>query len=79
MEDCLQGQAPDEERLLFEAKLLLDPELREDAHWQQKTYGIIRNYGRQQLRQELEQAHQTLFTVPQHQRFRDKVLELFCK
>lgn len=79
MEDCLLGQASGEQRLLFEAKLLLDPMLREDAYWQRKTYRIVRDYGRQQLRDELERVHQVLFTAPQHRKFCDRVLGFFRK
>ncbi|SEL29519.1 hypothetical protein [Parapedobacter koreensis] len=79
MENCLLGRASGEQRTLFEARLLLDPVLREDAHWQQQTYRIIRDYGRKQLRNELEQVHQVLFTAPRHRAFRDKVLSFFGK
>ncbi|MFC7522508.1 hypothetical protein ACFQRK_01020 [Parapedobacter sp. GCM10030251] len=77
MEDCLLERASDEHRLLFEANLLVNPALREDAHWQRKTYGIISEYGRQQLRAELERVHHVLFTAPRHQAFRDRVLGFF--
>lgn len=77
MEDCLLERASGEQRLLFAAKLLLNPVLREDAHWQQKTYRIIREYGRQQLQAELERAHQVLFTTPRHQAFRDRIFGFF--
>ncbi len=76
-EDCILGRTTGDQRMLFEAKLLLDPVLWEDAHWQQKTYRIVRDYGRQRLRSELEQVHQMLFTTPQHRKFRDKVLDFF--
>ncbi|RQP13740.1 hypothetical protein [Parapedobacter defluvii] len=77
MEDCLLGRASNEQCLFFEAALLLDPALREDIRWQQKTYHIIRDYGRQQLRSELDQVHKMLFTSPQHRTFRDQVLKFF--
>lgn len=79
IESCLLGQASGGQQALFEAKLLLDSELGEDAYWQRKTYGIIRECGRKQLRNELEQIHQVLFSSPQHQSFRDKVLRFFRK
>ncbi len=77
MEDCLLRQAPGAEQLLFAATLLLNPELREDVRWQRKTYGIIREYGRQRLREELEQVHHVLFAAPHHRSFREKVLAFF--
>lgn len=77
VEACLLGQASSEQRLLFEANMLLDPMLREDVHWQRQTYRIIREYGRERLRSELEQVHQTLFTASQHRKFRNKILAFF--
>ncbi len=79
MEDCLLGRATNEQRVLFEAQLLLDPALREEAHWQRKTYAVIREQGRRQLRKELDHLHRTLFTAPQHRSFRDRVLRFFGK
>lgn len=67
------------ESLVFEAKMLLDPELMEKAQWQQKTYSLIKLYGRDQLRQEIETVHQKLFTENQHQSFRQKIMSLFTK
>lgn len=65
--------------LVFEARLLLDPELKDKMHWQQKTYHIVRQYGRQQLRQEIEAVHQQLFSRPEHAGFRQKIMRLFKK
>jgi len=67
------------EALVFEAKMLLDPELNEKAMWQQKTYQIVKLYGRDQLRQEIETVHQKLFTHDQHKNFRQKIMSLFSK
>lgn len=79
MEDCLLSRASGEQRLLFEANLLVKPALREDVHWQRKAYSFIRAYGRQQLRRELEDVHQALFTAPKYRAFRDKIFGFFGK
>lgn len=65
--------------LVFEARLLLDPELKYKMRWQQKTYSIVRQYGRQQLRQEIEAVHRQLFNRPEHAGFRQKIMRLFVK
>ncbi len=65
--------------LVFEARLLLEPELRDKAFWQQKTYGIIRQYGRAELKHEIENVHQKLFNEARHQSFRQKIMSLFSK
>jgi len=67
------------EALVFEARLLLDPELRDKMNWQQKTYHIVRQYGRQELRAEIEAVHQQLFNRPEHSGFRQKIMRLFIK
>ena len=67
------------EALVFEAKMLLDPELKEKAMWQQKTYHIVKLYGREQLRQEIEAVHQKLFSDDRHKSFRQKIMSLFIK
>ena len=65
--------------LVFEARLLLEPELNDKMQWQKETYTIIRQYGRDQLKQEIEAVHQQLFTEPKHAGFRQKIMRLFSK
>jgi len=76
-EDCLLGNASGEERALFEAKRLVDPEFNESIRWQQATYAVIRAYGRAELRAELKQVHQRLFADPAHRSFVEKIKSLF--
>ena len=79
IEQHLLQEVPSEDSLLFEAHIILDPELKEKVQWQQKVYQLVRDYGRQQLRTEIEAVHQQLFTQPKHKGFRQKVLSLFTK
>lgn len=65
--------------LVFEAKMLLDAELKDKAVWQQKAYHMVKLYGRDQLKQEIESVHQQLFKDEQHQSFRQKIIRLFTK
>jgi hypothetical protein len=65
--------------LVFEARLLLEPELHEKLQWQQKTYDMVKLYGRDQLKKEIETVHQKLFTQPEHKNFRQKIRQLFSK
>jgi hypothetical protein len=65
--------------LVFEARLLLEPELRGKMQWQKETYNLIRQYGRHQLKQEIEAVHQQLFTEPKHAGFGQKIMRLFSK
>ena len=63
--------------LVFEARLILEPELKEKLMWQEKTYSMVRIYGRDQLKKEIETVHQKLFTQPEHTSFSQKIRRLF--
>lgn len=76
-EQYLLKENPPEEALLFEAQMILDPRLKEKAEWQQKTYQLVRAYGRLQLRAEIEAVHQQLFTKPAYKSFRQKIRSFF--
>ncbi|CAN5170499.1 hypothetical protein BH09BAC6_BH09BAC6_09710 [soil metagenome] len=73
----LLKQGTTEDRLLFEAMLLLDPALNERVQWQQKAHEMITQYGRKQLKAEIAAIHQQLFSGPKHQSFRNKIWRLF--
>jgi hypothetical protein len=77
IEAHLLKRNPPGDALVFEAKLILEYELKEKVHYQQKTYELIGFYGRRQLKQELEMVHQKLFTQPEHHSFRERILNLF--
>lgn len=40
---------------------------------------LVRTYGREQLRKEISQVHQKLFTAAEHLSFRQKIQRLFSK
>jgi len=75
----LSGKANAGDALLFEAQLILDPTLGDKVLWQKKTYAIIKDYGRLQLKTEIEEVHQKLFTADEHISFRQKIRRLFKK
>lgn len=79
IEAHLLGTADAGDTLVFEARLLLDNELEDKVRWQQKAYGTIQQYGRRQLKKEIEIVHHLLFTQPQHQSFSQKIRQLFVK
>ena len=74
----LRNLAPGD-TLLFEAKMLLNGDLSRDVLHQQNTYSTIRQYGRQSIKAEIKAVQQTLFTAPQHQRFMQRIINLFKK
>lgn len=77
IEGHLLSEQNNEDSLLVEAKLILQPDFREQLYWQKKTYEMVQQYGRLQLRKQIEQVHQQLFTAPEHLSFRQKILKFF--
>lgn len=69
------GNAGD--NLVFEARMLIDETLPREVSLQKDAYAIINQYGRRKLKDEIETAHQQLFTQTKHQRFRQKIMALF--
>ena len=72
----LQRSEPGDQ-LVFEARLLLEPELHEKIQWQQEAYRMVKLYGRDQLKQEIEAVYQKLFTQKEHLSFSQKITRLF--
>ena len=79
IEDYLTANGAPADQVLFEARLILQPDLKDNVYWQERTYGLIQQYGRQQLRSEIAKVHETLFSAPEHQSFRQRILRLFRK
>ncbi|WP_316814946.1 hypothetical protein [Pedobacter nyackensis] len=68
-----------EDKVLMQARQILQPDLKGSIYWQQKTYQIIETYGREQLRKEIRQVDQKLFTAPEHFSFSKRVKRFFSK
>lgn len=79
IEDFLLSAPGAEENTLMEARMLLQPGLRESLGWQQKTYELVNTYGREQLKKEIGQVHQKLFSAAEHLSFRQKVMRFFSR
>ena len=77
IEAYLHRSAAPEDLLLFDAKLILNSALSDKTMWQQKAYNVVRLYGRDMLKQEIEAVHQKLFNEPQYTGFREKIKRLF--
>ncbi|MES2276829.1 MAG: hypothetical protein V4592_12455 [Bacteroidota bacterium] len=63
--------------LVFEARMIVDPNLAGEVNLQKDAYAIIHQYGRRKLKAELEAVHQQLFTQPKYSLFRQKIRALF--
>lgn len=67
------------EGLIAEAKLLIDPTFEHQIEAQQKSYALIKAYGRTQLRIEIQQAQNQIFTQHKFKQFRNTILSFFTK
>ncbi|QEC75663.1 hypothetical protein [Mucilaginibacter ginsenosidivorax] len=77
IEAHLLGSQKPMDALLFEATLLLDDSLYADVSAQKQVYSLVQQYSRKQLKQEIEAAHEQLFTRPEHLSFKQKIARLF--
>ena len=79
IDDYVRKQSAPEDALLFEAKLIIDPELKYTVLCHKQTLRLVNQYGRNNLRTIAEKVHQQLFTQAEHQSFREKILRIFYK
>jgi len=79
IDDYLLGNILPGDKLLFQANMLLNNDLTEDVAHQQKTYTIIRQYGRQKIKNEIMAVQQILTNMPQHHGFMQRIANLFKK
>jgi hypothetical protein len=75
IEDHIFGYTDTGDSLLFEANMLLNANLRQNATQQKAAYQIVTQYSRRQLRAELQTVHQKLMDRPDS--FMQKLLGLF--
>lgn len=76
-EDFLQGNLKPEDSLVFRARLLVSPLFRKNFLAQQKTYSLIRLYGRRKLKSEIESIQEKFFNDPDNTFYRQKIEQLF--
>lgn len=77
IEKYLLGKLGTGERLLFDARLIIDTQLRQHVKSQKKLYTIIRQSGRRELKRQAEQIHQRLFSDPEKANFQELIYKLF--
>jgi hypothetical protein len=77
IEEYLSGRMDTANRLLMEARLLIDEELRADCLYQRQAHELAKAYGRQCLRKEIASAEQQLFTEKEHEGFRQRIRHIF--
>lgn len=79
IDDHLMRLTTTGDALVFEAKIIIDDQLREKVSCQQHAYTLVQQYGRKKLKAEIEAVHQQLFNTPTPHGFVKKILALFKK
>lgn len=79
IEDQLFNYSDPAGGLLFQARMILNADLRQNVALQQSAYQAVQQYGRKNLKAEIEAVHQKLMNEPQHCGFIQKLMRLFGK
>ena len=77
LEHYLTGTLSHEDSLVMDARVLLDMGLNDKVIWQQRTYELVKAYGRKQLKMEIEAIHAKLFSEKRFSSFRQKIKNIF--
>lgn len=77
IENYLNGTLSPADEFLFEAKLMLNKELRRDLYFQKRTHLFIKMYHREKLKEVMEVLHQQIFNDPSKTHFRQRILQIF--
>ncbi len=77
IEDYLAERLSDSEKEALQNRMANDPAFAEQFKWQKRTMHFVRQYGRQELKKDLEKIHQHLFTDPVHRSFKQRILQFF--
>ena len=73
----LLGQLPTRDRLLMEAKLQINAELRIILHRQKLVHKLLRFYHRKKLKEEIKNIGNSLMTDPEKISFQQKISQIF--
>jgi len=77
VDDHIFNRSNIEDKLVFDAMLIINPDLNDQVMWQKRTHKIVKQYSRKKLKAEIELVHQRLFNTAEHLSFRQKIMRLF--
>lgn len=77
LEAYLKNTLKPMEALTVDARLMIDKELSNNLMLQRQSYRLIRDYGRQTLREQLKAVEQTFIHKPQNKTLIQKIREYF--
>lgn len=77
IEKFLFQELPAEEQVLFQAKSILDKELRMRVFLQKKVYRLLNLFHKKELKKQAEEVHSALLDNPDESAFRVEILAIF--
>jgi hypothetical protein len=77
IENFIDGKISGGEALIFQAKLLLNSELRQEIQLQRQTISVIKLHGRKKLMEEIETIHRDLFNQNSNHFLKTRIRSLF--
>lgn len=77
IERYLNSELSEEEKILFEAQLILDPHFKFNVGLLKKIHSLIKLYGRRKMKAEIRKIHHKLFHNPEHVIFQQRIQQLF--
>ncbi len=77
IERYLNNELAKEEKILFEAQLVLDPYFKLNVELLKKVHSLIKLYGRKKMKVEIGKIHHKLFQNPEHVIFQQRIHQLF--
>jgi hypothetical protein len=77
IEHYLNDQLHPADKLLMEARLIIDGELRTKTRWQKFTYKLIKAYGQSLLKKQILTAERQIFTENKHVQFQNEINNIF--
>jgi hypothetical protein len=77
IEKNISGEGDIDESLLFEARLLTNPQLKINHHLQKKVVLLVKLFYRKKIRAGIETTSNTMFTSPKKKDFQQKIFHIF--
>lgn len=65
------------ERLLFEARMLVNRELRKNVAWQREVCALVRRHHRTKIKAEFQRVHKRLFADAKNADVADEIRSIF--
>ena len=76
-ERFLKGELPPDERVVFEARMLVDAELKNNTFFHSTVHRLITLYQRKKIKVEVELLHARIFHDPERAAFKESIFKLF--